>query len=93
MKHGFRCVVWGSLASMLYAGPRTSTEMSKLRLPADTDAAVAQTVVVTRPNMAPAQLAFGPLSRPLSSLSQLSGSRPSPIRYKRGRGLAAGERA
>jgi hypothetical protein len=62
MKRGVHCVVWGSLASVLYAGPTNlDRDVKAATARPDTDAAVAQTVVrVTRPNMAPAQLAFGP---------------------------------
>jgi hypothetical protein len=61
MKRGVHCVVWGSLASVLYAGPTNLDRDVKAATvrPPDADTAVAQTVVaVTRPNPAPAQPAL-----------------------------------
>ena len=57
MKRGVHCVVWGSLASVLYAGPTDlDRDVKAAAAQPDTNAAVAQTIVaVTRPNTAPAQ--------------------------------------
>ncbi len=57
MKRGVHCVVWGSLASVLYAGPTNlDRDVKAATAQPDANAAIAQTVVaVTRPNTAPAQ--------------------------------------
>jgi len=62
MKRGVHCVVWGSLASVLYAGPTNLDRHVKAATARpDADTAVAQTVVVvTRPSTAPARPATGP---------------------------------
>jgi hypothetical protein len=57
MKRGFRCVVWGSLASMLYAGP-TNLDGDVKASPAQQDAkgAATQSVIpVLRPEVAAAR--------------------------------------
>jgi hypothetical protein len=62
MKRGFRCVVWGSLASMLYAGP-TNLDRDVKASPAQQDAKgpAAQSVVpVVRPEVAAARASAGP---------------------------------
>ena len=62
MKRGVHCVVWGSLASVLYAGPTNlDRDVKAATTRPDADAAVAQTTVVavTRPSTAPAQPAAG----------------------------------
>jgi hypothetical protein len=62
MKRGIRCVVWGSLASMLYAGP-TNLDRDVKASPAQQDAkgAAAQSVVpVVRPEVAAARASAGP---------------------------------
>jgi hypothetical protein len=57
MKRGVHCVVWGSLASVLYAGPTNlERDLKAAAAQPDANAAVAQSIVaVTRPNTAPAQ--------------------------------------
>jgi hypothetical protein len=67
MSRGFHCFVWGSLASVLYAGP-TNLDAGPTNLDRDVKAATAQpdanpapaqsVVAVTRPNTAPAQPAL-----------------------------------
>jgi hypothetical protein len=62
MKRGFRCVVWGSLASMLYAGP-TNLDRDVKASPAQQDAkgTAAQSVIpVVRPEVAAALASAGP---------------------------------
>src|SRR5262245_5689388 len=61
MKRGVHCVVWGSLASVLYAGPTNQDrDVKAATARPDSDTAVAQTVVaVTRPSTAPVRPAFG----------------------------------
>jgi hypothetical protein len=62
MKRGFRCVVWGSLASMLYAGP-TNLDRDVKASPARQDAtdAAAQSVIpVIRPEVAAARASADP---------------------------------
>lgn len=57
MRRGFHCFVWGSLASLLYAGPTNlDRDVKAATAQPDTNAAPAQSVVaVTRPNAAPGQ--------------------------------------
>jgi hypothetical protein len=63
MKRGFRCVVWGSLASMLYAGP-TNLDRDVKASPAQPDAkraSAAQSIIpVVRPEVAAARASAGP---------------------------------
>ena len=62
MKRGFGCVVWGSLASMLYAGP-TNLDRDVKASPAQQDdkGATAQSVVpVVRPEIAAARASVWP---------------------------------
>jgi hypothetical protein len=61
MKRGFRCVVWGSLASMLYAGP-TNLDRDVKASPAQqaTDAAAQSVIPVIRPEVAAARASADP---------------------------------
>jgi len=71
MKRGFRCVVWGSLASMLYAGP-TNLDREVKASPSQQDAkgAAAQSVIpVVRPEVAAARASAGP-AEPTSGLAE-----------------------
>jgi hypothetical protein len=64
MKRGFRCVVWGSLASMLYAGP-TNLDRDVKASPVPPDAkraSAAQSIIpVVRPEVAAARASAGPV--------------------------------
>ena len=75
MKRGVHCVVWGSLASVLYAGPTNlDRDVKAATAQPDTNAAVAQTIVaVTRPNTAPAQPAPA-LADPIFQLAAVTPS-------------------
>ena len=63
MKRGFRCVVWGSLASMLYAGPTNLDRVIKAS-PVQPDAkraSAAQSIIpVVRPEVAAARASAEP---------------------------------
>jgi hypothetical protein len=60
MSRGFHCFVWGSLASVLYAGPTNlDRDVKAATAQPDANPAPAQSVVaVTRPNTPPAQPAL-----------------------------------
>ena len=72
MKRGFRCVVWGSLASMLYAGP-TNLDRDVKASPAQPDAkraSAAQSIIpVVRPEVAAARASAGP-AEPAAGLAE-----------------------
>src|SRR5215475_11615858 len=83
MKRGVHCVVWGSLASVLYAGPTNlERDVKAAATQPDANVAVAQSVVtVTRPNTAPAQPALQSapgLAQPAAGLPQSVPESPEP---------------
>src|SRR5262249_11397064 len=71
MKRGFRCVVWGSLASILYAGP-TNLDRDVKASPAQQDAkaAAAQSVIPVVPSEVAAALASAGPAEPASGLAE-----------------------
>ena len=62
MRRGFHCFVWGSLASVLYAGPTNlDRDVKAAAAQPDANAAHAQSVVaVVRPEVAAARASVGP---------------------------------